>query len=65
MTAVIFRYCLTLAFRGEKDMKKEVMEEIKKELDEADFTKKDTEMDLPELQVVSFAWGGIASVVCR
>ena len=28
MTAVIFRYCLTLAFRGEKDMKKEVMEEI-------------------------------------
>mgnify|MGYP000503125906 CR=1 FL=1 len=40
MTAVIFRYCLTLAFRGEKDMKKEVMEEIKKELDEADFTKK-------------------------
>ena len=38
MTAVIFRYCLTLAFRGEKDMKKEVMEEIKKELDEADFT---------------------------
>ena len=45
-------------------MKKEVMEEIKKELDEADFTKKDTEMDLPELQVASFAWGGIASVVC-
>ena len=40
------------------------IEEIKKELDEADFTKKDTEMDLPELQVVSFAWGGIASVVC-
>ena len=40
MTAVIFRYCLTLAFRGEKDMKKEVMEEIKKELDEADFTDK-------------------------
>ena len=35
MTAVIFRYCLTLAFRGEKDMKKEVMEEIKKELDDA------------------------------
>ena len=45
-------------------MKKEVREEIKKELDEADFTKKDMEMDLPELQVVSFTWGGIASVVC-
>ena len=44
--------------------KNRLAEEIKKELDQADFTKKYTEMDLPELQVVSFAWGGIASVVC-
>lgn len=45
-------------------MKKEIIEEIKKELAEADFTKKGTKSDLPELQVASFTWGGMLSVVC-